>query len=488
MTIDVEMKYAAQFKEDVGEVFNMINFFKTTISIALTLSLSGCFLDSKSDEDSGVAPVGPTGSGSVGGQCSATEANDSLFSYLQDWYYWESELPGDFDGASQPDIYSAMDALRVEQDRFSFILTDEEYADYQASVFFGYGFSQIRNDGNDGLSIRYVFDEGSAAQGGLRRGDTITAVDGKSIATILAEVDAGTNTLGDVFGPNEEGHTIAVTFEKPDGTEMSADFSKGRITANTVMATQIKNISVDGVDQKVGYLVFDSFDDRSEQELNESFNYFAQENIDEMILDLRYNGGGLIRVAGQLSTQIAGAAVEGEVFVDYKHNDKQQGQNRTSYFSLGAGIEKMDLDKVVVLTSRGSCSASELVINALEPFINVVTVGDNTCGKPVGMYPTDVCDYVVFAINFETVNAEGTGGYFDGLEVDCPVTESITGDWGVDTDPLLVEGLSYLTTGRCSNDAGAVGYAIDGAAAIKKHVPGPHLDYRKGPWAAKNVF
>jgi len=158
---------------------------------------------------------------------------------------------------------------------------------------------------------------------------------------------------------------------------------------------------------------------REEETISDSvWMKFAQENIDEMILDLRYNGGGLIRVAGQLSTQIAGAAVEGEVFVDYKHNDKQQGQNRTSYFSLGAGIEKMDLDKVVVLTSRGSCSASELVINALEPFINVVTVGDNTCGKPVGMYPTDVCDYVVFAINFETVNAEGTGGYFDGLEVD----------------------------------------------------------------------
>jgi C-terminal processing protease CtpA/Prc len=448
---------------------SMFKSFRSTLPLLISLSLAGCGDDGMVQFDEDAL------------QCGTTDANEQLFDYMQEWYFWDDQLPDSFDGSSQPDMYETLDFLRVAQDRFSFMMTAEEYDDYQASIFFGYGFSHQSTEDSDGLLIRYVFDEGSAAQNGLRRGDVITEVNGVTVQSILADVANGTTTLSDVFGPNEDGYTIDIKFRKPDGSIVTTQFSKGSISANTVMAEQVKTITVNEQEQKVGYLVFDSFDNKSEQELNEAFDQFAAEDIDQMVLDLRYNSGGLIRVAKQLSTQIAGDAVEGEVFVQYVHNEQQSGQNTTSYFSLGAGIEKLNLDKVVVLTSAYSCSASELVINALTPFIEVVTIGGQTCGKPVGMYPTEICDHVVFAINFQTQNAAGFGDYFDGLEVDCNIEETITGDWGVETDPMLAEGLHYLVNGQCS----------DMSANSVKHrgkANAPKLDYRQSPYQLKNML
>lgn len=445
-----------------------------TVALA-TMMLNGCLL--QTDDSDSVSYE----------QCSVPDANNQLYDFMDSDYFWYKDLTQNFDPEAHGDIKEALNALRVSQDRFSFAMTTEEYDDYRQSIFFGYGFSHYRTTNNDGLVIRYVFDAGSAAQNGLRRGDTITAVNGKSMATILSEVDAGTNTLSAVFGPNEDGHTIDVTFEKPDGTSVEAQFSKGSITADTVMATQVKNITIGEESKKVGYLVFDSFDARSEQELNTAFDQFATEQIDEMVLDVRYNGGGLIRVAKQLSTQIAGDAVENEVFVRYVHNDKLTSQNSTSYFSLGQGIEKMNLDRVVVLTTGSSCSASELVINALKPFVEVITIGEQTCGKPVGMYPSEICDHVVFAINFQTQNAAGFGDYFDGLEVDCPVNDVVTGDWGVDSDPLLAEGLHYLSNGSCSAAGGIVPRSQNGGAKSLFKQPKP-VDFSQGPVHARRIL
>lgn len=447
-------------------------YIKSLFVGLVAISLTGCL---KTDDDV------------TYGQCSAPDANNRLYDFLDDEYFWYDDLAQSFNPEKHTDIKEALASLRVAQDRFSFAMTTAEYDDYQKSVFFGYGFSHTATENNDGLKIRYVFEEGSAAQNGLRRGDVIIGVDGVDMATILSQVSAGTTTLTTVFGPNEEGHTIDVEILKPDGSTIDTQFSKGSITANTVMATQVKDVTIAGEAKKVGYLVFDSFDSRSEQELNVAFDEFAAQNIDEMILDVRYNGGGLIRVAKQLSTQIAGDEVENEVFVKYVHNDKQSSRDQTSYFSLGAGFEKMNLDRVVVLTTGGSCSASELVINALDPFVEVVIVGENTCGKPVGMYPEEICDHVVFAINFQTQNAAGFGDYFDGLSVDCPVNDVVTGDWGVESDPLLAEGLHYLVNDSCSASAVGSPHSRNGAAQAK-FKPSAPVDFSEGPIKAKNLL
>ncbi len=384
--------------------------------------------------------------------CSVSGANDQLFSLLQEKYFWNEGLPKSIDSNAYDSLSDALYELRDEKDRFSFVLTYEEYEDYANSVFFGYGFGHQVTDNNDGLRIKYVFEEGSAAQNGLRRGDIITKVGDDLVSDLVAQVNAGTNSFSEIFGPNTDGYSVEVTFVKPDSTVVVADFSKGSIVANTVMASETKELTIDGESKNVAYMVFDSFKDSSRAELNTAFTQFKTDNVDEMILDLRYNGGGLISVANQLSSQIAGNSVidEDEIFLTYQFNDNQSAKNESIFFALGDGIEQLNLDKLVVLTTQSSCSASELVINALDPFLDVTIVGDTTCGKPIGMSPELVCDHVIYAINFQTQNAVGFGDYFDGLPATCSVDDEVTGDWGDDSDAMLTEGLNYLATGQCS--------------------------------------
>lgn len=387
------------------------------------------------------------------GSCSVPDANNQLFSLLQEKYFWNEELPDSINASSYQSLSHALYELRDEKDRFSFVLTYDEYVDYANSIFFGYGFGHEVTDSNDGLRIKYVFEEGSAAQNGLQRGDIITQVDGVSVSSLVTQINAGTTTLSDIFGPNEEGYEVAVTFVKPDSTVIETSFAKGSIVANTVMAAEVKDVVVNGEDKNVAYMVFDSFKESSKQEIDTAFTQFKNDGVDEMILDLRYNGGGLISVANQLSTQIGGSEVQDEIFLSYQFNDNQVAKNQDVLFALGDGMDELNLERLVVLTTEGSCSASELVINALTPFIDVTIVGDTTCGKPIGMSPELLCDHVVYAINFQTVNAEGFGDYFDGLPADCSVPDIVTGDWGDTSDAMLAEGLNYLATNQCSEQS-----------------------------------
>lgn len=408
----------------------------------------------------------------------AEQDNSDLFAYLKTDYFWNDTLPNEINTATWSTMPQAMAALRAPQDRFSFVMTNAEYADYVASVFFGYGFSHKVTDTNDGLVVRYAFEQGSAYQNGLRRGDIITHVAGTSIADALSQ----STDLSGLFGPNEEGYTVDVTFFTPgdgSGVVTETQFTKSSIVANTVMAAQVKDIIINSETVKLGYLVFDSFKESSEQELEAAFDMFDAQGVQELILDLRYNSGGRINIAHQLSQQIGGNNVENEIFVQYIHNNLQSSRNTTTYFNLPANYEQLNLNRVVVLTSGETCSASELVINALNPFLEVTVVGGETCGKPIGMYPTQINDWTVFAINFQTQNAVGFGDYFDGLSPDCPATETIPGDWGDETEALLAEGIYYLQNDSCST-------AGNGANSVLK--PSVKVDFSQGPVKVRNAL
>lgn len=418
---------------------------------------------------------GSSGSDASGGNniCQRTDVISQVFCALQQDYLWYRDLPASIDPASYSTPAALLQAVAAPQDRYSFILTRQEYEDrFINATFFGYGFSSVRVDDNTALQIAFVYDDGSAAQNGLRRGDKIIEIEGVSIAQWLTDLDAGTITSADIYGPNEAGVIRNFVWQKPDGTERVSDFIKSEVTTNTVLHRSVSTVG----DKRVGYLVFNTFIELSETELEQAFSEFVAQGVNELILDLRYNGGGLIRVANQLSTQIARNSVQGEAFVKYQYNDKNTAKNTTTLFALGAGRSVLDLERVMVLTTASSCSSSELVINSLAPFIEVVQIGSTTCGKPVGQQPDIIGDYVLFAINFQTVNALNQGEYFDGLQPNCPVTEAITGDWGVANDPLYAEALSYIASGSCSNMALST-------AAWRTQVAKPQL---AAPWTVNN--
>ncbi len=388
------------------------------------------------------------------GTCdSQANINTAFWGYMNEWYYWNDRL----DSSTDPRAFNSLDALLQDikadnpDDRFSYILTKEEYqARFVDAKFFGFGLSVTLNDTSDALLVRFVYDAGGAAGIGLRRGAKITALGGKSIADA---VNDGTYASGEIWGPNEENFSLLVEWQDNQGENRSDTMTKGEVATNTVFASQV----LDTTAGKTGYVVFNSFLARAETDLNNALTEMSQANVDELILDLRYNGGGLVRVANQLSTQLAADSVEGKTFINYEYNSNKSAQNRAVPFDIGPGIERLNLSRLIVLTTDGTASASEMVINSLAPHIDVVVIGERTFGKPVGMNVDELCDFVIFAINFKTTNSVGFGDYFDGLPVDCPVTDAVVGDWGDNQDPLLKEAIYRLENNRCSTSATKLG-------------------------------
>ena len=397
-------------------------------------------------------------------ECARTDINSQVYCKLVADYLWYDELKTGVDplAFSNPSAY--LTQVTADRDRYSFIITEQQYQDrYINAVFFGYGFATQRADNNTALQVLYVFDAGSAAQRGLRRADKIVEIDGISVTEWLARLDAGTATNEDIYGPNEEGIVRRFVWRKPDNSQRQADFVKSTVSTNTVMHRSVAQVG----DKTVGYLVFNTFIELSETELEQAFSYFAREQIDELVLDVRYNGGGLIRVANQLSSHIALPRLQGNIFVKYRYNDKNTRKNSSVSFALGAGRTNLNLPRVFVLTTGGSCSSSELVINGMSPFIDVVQIGETTCGKPVGQVPDQVGNFRLFAINFQTVNALDFGDYFDGLRPNCPVTATVEGDWGDSADPLYAEALAYINNESCSD------IAVSGQRLGKPHTAEP---------------
>ena len=411
-------------------------FKRTLVAISLAVTLSAC--GGSSDNDS-------ANSGNPG-QCTALDQNQRLVSELRQNYLWNKELPTNIDPSAYANVYKLLNQVLPPRDTFSFILTEQEYRDiYINATFFGLGFGR-QDDTNAGvIRVRYVYQNSPAGRAGLTRGSEIVAVNGTSMATWYQRLANGTANWMDIFGADVAGVEVAIEWRRPDGQHDSAILRKEEVETNTVMAVErfAQN------QQEIGYFVFDSFINRAEQDVNHAFDQLM--DVDELIIDLRYNGGGLISVANQIASQASWHAVENEIFVTYQYNDNYP--DRSVLFDLGRGIERLNLDRVVVLTTGASCSASELVINSLAPFVEVVTVGQPTCGKPVGQQPTQICDKIVFAINFQTTNADGYGDYFNGLQPTCTAIDTVRTDWGDPNDPLLGEALYYLDSGTCSAGA-----------------------------------
>ncbi|HLV49073.1 MAG TPA: S41 family peptidase [Aliidiomarina sp.] len=406
------------------------------MNIKLLTILTFCFvLNACGGDDPADFPL-------LGASCSQLGKNTQLFQIMQKNYLWKDDLPSQVNLASYSNIDDLLNDIKSPRDRFSFTMTEQEYKDrYVNAVFFGYGIG-TRSFYNEGkMKVSYVYDHSPADEIGLKRADELIEVNGVAVSDWLARIEAGTATNEDMFGPNQEGVSVDIMWRSPDDSISSAKMSKRSVETNTVFHTQREKVG----DSDVGYFVFDSFIDRSKDDVNNALDQLV--GVDELIIDLRYNGGGLIRIANQIASQTAWHKVEHKTFVTYQYNSNFRSESLL--FDLSGGITRLNLDRVYVLTTQSSCSASELIINSLTPFIDVVTIGEETCGKPAGQQPTQICDQVLFAINFQTVNADGFGDYFDGLPVTCPASDTLVADWGSTQDPLLATAYHHLREGSC---------------------------------------
>jgi len=363
------------------------------------------------------------------------QENKDFYEFMQDWYYWNNTIPA-ITPAKYPSVYEVLEAIRYKPlDRWSFITDWAEFVAYfQESRLIGYGFGSAW-DSSGKLRVAFIHNTTDMYDSGVRRGWIIDKINGVSVTSSM--------NISQMLGANETGVSNTFTFIKPDNTSFELTLQKKDVFANTVLHHQIFEYP----DLKIGYLVLQSFREPTEAELNEVFSEFSAAGVQELILDMRYNGGGLVSIATKLASMIAGPSLAGSPFVKYEYN-ANKAEERNTTVNLENVANSLSLNRLITICTRGSASASELMINGLRPFIDVTIVGNTTYGKPMGSNIFNYDNKYAFApITFKTKNANNEGDYFGGITVDIPAPDDLTRNFGDPEEGSLQIALAYILSG-----------------------------------------
>jgi C-terminal processing protease CtpA/Prc len=402
---------------------------------------------SSGDGDSGDVPVA---------ECSIDGQKQFVLDAMREWYFWNDRLPADVDTTqfATPDELLAFlttfspdltpdDGVDNPVDRFSFINTAAaDQAFFGEGKFEGFGFSSRFVAEND-LRLTRVFFDSPANRAGLARGQQVIALNGRTIAEI--EANEGVNAVFDL-SPLE--FTMRPVGGNPDGSnDFTRTITQDIVTIDPVPQARII-VDPDGVRPPVGYMELATFISTADAEMDGVFADFRAQGVNDVILDMRYNGGGLVSTAELLGDFLGGDVAENLVFSRTVFNElRAPTYNSTEFFERR--LNSMSLVRLVVIASRSTASASELVINGMDPHVEVIIVGDDTFGKPVGQVGLEFCEKILRPTSFQTLNANDFGDYFFGLPVDCVAPDDLDLAVGVDDDPNVEAALSYLDTGAC---------------------------------------
>lgn len=354
-------------------------------------------------------------------------------------------------------------------DKFSFVIDTKSWNDFSASQSLGFGWLLRRQA--DGLKVAYVYPvarTGLAFDQGVQRGDRVVSVNGVMLDQLSSD------QWNQAFNP--ETPAVYVFGLERDGQHRSVVLQAQNVS---LPQAQYSIVETDGV--RWGYLVFNSHVSSAEPVLLQAIRAFQRSGATELVLDLRYNGGGYLAIASALATAIAGdARTQGRVFEQTRFNDKRSAQNfsmgfyGTTLFS-GQSYARLDLSRLYVLTSAETCSASESLINGLRGVdVEVVQIGETTCGKPYGFYPQDNCGLTYAAMEFEGVNDKGEGGFSDGIAPQCVVRDDLNYALFDPREPLFATAIAHRKGLACVTPA-ARG-VLGSAAAVGQDVKtGPLL-------------
>jgi carboxyl-terminal processing protease len=375
-------------------------------------------------------------------------------------YLWYREVPAvDLDGYSTAVDYfhvlktPLLTASGSPKDRFHFSYPDARWRELSGGQQQGYGITWVKFGETvpRDWRIAAVEAESPASAAGLQRGDRLMAIDG--IDFIQATGD-DVDLLNKGLVP-AAGATHRLTLERA-GVQREAALVSASVTVAPVQNTRI----IDTAQGRVGYLRFGSHIAAAEAQLVASVTTLRDAAVTDLVLDMRYNGGGLLSIASKLSYMIAGAqATTGRTFEQTIANDKTK-QEKPILFraasSQGTTLPALNLKRVFVLAGPGTCSASESVINGLRGIdIDVHLIGGTTCGKPYAFIPTSHCGTTYFAVQYQGINAKGFGDYGDGFAPVCRAQDDLDQPLGSTSEGMLAAALRFRETGSCPAPASA---------------------------------
>ena len=438
--------------------------YKFSVIGLLFLALTSCFSDIDDD------PI------------SDTEIKDFVWKGLNLWYFWQgtysapdladNRFSNDTDYINFLNSFDSPNqlfySLLSNEDRFSWIVDD--YFALSGSLSgvsknngMAFGLGLIDNGPNVFGYVQYVLPNSSASENNVIRGDIFLTVNGTQLTedNYLSLISSDVYTIG--LAELDNNDNLILT-----GEEIT--LTKQIYQENPIYISN--TFEVNGI--KVGYLMYNRFLSDYDQQLNQVFANFVAEGVDELVLDLRYNPGGSVNSAINLGSMITGNTTN-DVYLKQIWNNKIQStftdEDVTRYFtqtlSNGNSINSLNLNKVYILAQNSSASASELVINALEPYIDVIHIGDVTRGKnefSITLYDNPDCAFLPPNTNCNgslnpnhtwamqplvgrNENADGFSDYTNGLTPDISLDESLSnlGVLGQQDEPLLARAIQHLT-------------------------------------------
>lgn len=388
------------------------------------------------------------------------KVNKFIETAMSDVYLWYQEIP-DIDIRYEFDSEEYFEKLLYTEDKWSFITDDVEslensFEGIEKSFGYSLAFGQFSNTGTIFAIVEFVYPNTPAAIAGLKRGDIIVAMNNADITednyTDLLYAENLTITLGILSGESiSEGSTVSMTAQE--------------LNLDPVMITKV----IEHGGHKIGYLFYAQYIDNYNTSLDNAFQYFLDQQITDLVVDLRYNPGGYTSAAQHLCSSVAplSAVNTNSTLVTFQWNDKYQEywerkgmDDQLEIPFVNTVAVKLGLGKLYFLTGYGTASASELSITGLKPYMDVVTVGDTTFGKytaSITLKPEDLYeeedDYSEFdnwgiqPIVIRYANSEGVTDFKDGFAPDIPVYDDL---WegvqlGETQEPLLKAAIEDIT-------------------------------------------
>lgn len=455
------------------------NFVTATTALALVACGGGGSSNTPPPAQGGTptpTPTPPTSS------CSLSARQDFVDAVLNEWYLFPDLLASVNKGAYD-DLQDYIDArvapARAQnRDRFFTYITSiqEENAFFNSGSSAGFGIRLGYDTSNNRVFVIEAFENGPGLAQGLDRGVELLAIGTsasnlQSVATIMAS--QGPQGVINALGPSESGITRVLRYRGINGTERQETISKTEFNIDPVSDRYGARIIDNGASQ-VGYVNLRTFIDTADADLRAAFADFRQQGITEVIVDVRYNGGGLVRIA-ELMGDLMGRNYVGQVFSRTTLRPSKASENETDLF--GTQSQAIAATRIAFIGSGNTASASELVANSFLPYLgsNTALVGSNTFGKPVGQFAFDreQCDDRLRAVTFKTENADGQGEYFTGLAsvfpVTCRAADDIFTQLGEPNEASIAQALAFLRGGAsvCSPISRSGDQAIASADKIR---------------------
>ena len=397
--------------------------------------------------------------------CTLAARKQFVRNALNEYYLFPETLPASLDPAPYPTVQDYIDALTATarsqgRDRnFTFITSiAEEDAFFSSGSSAGFGVRLVFPNADNRLFVSEAFENAPALPAGLDRGTEILAIGTsannlRTIADIIAQ--DGPNGVGLALGPSTAGTTRVFRIQDAGGTRVTS-VTKADYNINPVSTRYGAKVITSG-GGKVGYINLRTFISSADDQLRSAIAGFRAQGVTNLIIDLRYNGGGLVNTAELFGDLLGGNRSASDVFsyTTFRASKSSLNESR-NFMPQPQSIAPM---KIAFIGTGSTASASELLINAMAPYVgedNVALIGSNTFGKPVGQIGLDLqaCDDRLRVVAFRTENRDRRGDYYGGLadvlKRTCDAADDITHQLGDPQEESIMQALNFLNGGTCT--------------------------------------